>query len=219
MVVFVTVANLPPPDMKRWVIRRKAEFVAAVRGDFEPGRGLRTLYFDSRRIPVVATIDGSAWAAWAPSHTAARLPRVKKIGEALPLYDAVVIGSGYGGGVAASRLARMGLHLAVLEQGRLMRPGDFPTTGKARLKALRLTGFAPKLGDPAGLYYLSVGKGLTVFGASGLGGGSLINAGVVLRPDFARLRKAGWPDAVLSEWAPAEGARSGGGHAWCRASA
>src|SRR5262245_40040971 len=119
--------------------------------------------------------------------------------EAMPVYDAVVIGSGYGGGVAASRLARMGLRLAVLEQGRLWRPGDFPITGKARLKTLRLTGRAPKLGDPAGLYYLSVGKGLTVFGASGLGGGSLINAGVTLRPDLARLRKAGWPDAVLSD--------------------
>ena len=122
----------------------------------------------------------------------------KTVGEAMPVYDAVVIGSGYGGGVAASRLARMGLRLAVLEQGRLWRPGDFPITGKARLKTLRLTGRA-KLGDPAGLYYLSVGKGLTVFGASGLGGGSLINAGVVLRPDLGRLRKAGWPDAVVSD--------------------
>src|SRR3954465_11264158 len=28
----LTVANLPPPDTKRWVIRRKAELVAAVRG-------------------------------------------------------------------------------------------------------------------------------------------------------------------------------------------
>ncbi len=116
----------------------------------------------------------------------------------MPAYDAVVIGSGYGGGVAASRLARMGLRLAVLEQGRLWRPGDFPTTGKARLKTLRLTGRA-KLGDPAGLYYLSVGKGLTVFGASGLGGGSLINAGVTLRPDLGRLRKAGWPEAVVGD--------------------
>src|SRR5215471_9579057 len=61
----------------------------------------------------------------------------KTVGEAMPVYDAVVIGSGYGGGVAASRLARMGLRLAVLEQGRLWRPGDFPITGKARLKALR----------------------------------------------------------------------------------
>jgi cholesterol oxidase len=98
----------------------------------------------------------------------------------------------------------MGLRLAVLEQGRLWRPGDFPTTGKARLKTLRLTGRA-KLGDPAGLYYLSVGKGLTVFGASGLGGCSLINAGVVLRPDFGRLRKAGWPDAVVSDGLLLEG--------------
>jgi cholesterol oxidase len=123
----------------------------------------------------------------------------KAIDEALPVYDAVVIGSGYGGGVAASRLSRMGLRVAVLEQGRLWRPGDFPTTAKARLKATRLTGRAPKLGDPTSLYYLSVGKGLTVFGASGLGGGSLINAGVVLRPDLARLRKFGWPEDVLSD--------------------
>ena len=123
----------------------------------------------------------------------------KTAGEAMPVYDAVVIGSGYGGGVAASRLARMGLRVAVLEQGRLWRPGDFPITGRARLKTLRLTGRAPKLGDPAGLYYLSVGKGLTVFGSSGLGGGSLINAGVALRPDLGRLRKAGWPEAVVGD--------------------
>jgi cholesterol oxidase len=120
-------------------------------------------------------------------------------GEAMPVYDAIVIGSGYGGGVAASRLARMGLRVAILEQGRHWRPGDFPTTAKARRKTTRLTGRAPKIGDPAGLYYLSVGRGLTVFGASGLGGGSLINAGVVLRPNLDRLRKSGWPDAVLSD--------------------
>lgn len=28
----ITLADLPPPDTKRWVIRRKAEVVAAVRG-------------------------------------------------------------------------------------------------------------------------------------------------------------------------------------------
>src|SRR5262245_45375237 len=111
-------------------------------------------------------------------------------GELTPDYDAVVIGSGYGGGVAAWRLSRMGLRVALLEQGRLWRPGDFPTTARARRKATSLTGRAPKLGDPLGLYYLSVGKGVTVFGASGLGGCSLINAGIVLRPDLHRLRKA-----------------------------
>lgn len=130
---------------------------------------------------------------------------VKTAGDAMPAYDAVVIGSGYGGGVSASRLARMGFRVAVLEQGRLWRPGDFPTTIKGRRKTTRVTGRMPKIGDPAGLYYLSVGKGLTVFGASGLGGGSLINAGVTLRPDTEKLRKAGWPEPVVGDGLLAKG--------------
>ena len=129
----------------------------------------------------------------------------RTVGDAAPAYDAIVIGSGYGGGVAASRLARMGLRVAVLEQGRLLRPGDFPTSAKARRRETRLAGIAPKVGDPAGLYYLSVGKGITVFGASGVGGGSLVNAGVVLRPDFDRLRTCGWPDMVVADGLLREG--------------
>ena len=44
-----------------------------------------------------------------------------------PEYDAVVVGSGYGGGTAASRLARMGFKVAVLERGREYLPGEYPT--------------------------------------------------------------------------------------------
>lgn len=39
------------------------------------------------------------------------------ISELKPAYDAVVIGSGYGAGVAASRMARAGKSVAVLELG------------------------------------------------------------------------------------------------------
>ena len=48
------------------------------------------------------------------------------IQDILPEYDVVVIGSGYGGGIAASRLARAGKRLCVLERGRERLAGDFP---------------------------------------------------------------------------------------------
>ena len=43
-------------------------------------------------------------------------------------YDVIVIGSGYGGAVAASRAARAGQKVCLLERGREWRPGDFPET-------------------------------------------------------------------------------------------
>ena len=43
-------------------------------------------------------------------------------------YDVVVIGSGYGGGIAASRCARAGKSVCVLERGKEWLPGDFPET-------------------------------------------------------------------------------------------
>ncbi|MFO1170910.1 MAG: GMC oxidoreductase [Hyphomicrobiaceae bacterium] len=134
---------------------------------------------------------------------------VKSVSELEQGYEAIVIGSGYGGGVAASRLARMGFRVAVLEQGRLWRLGDFPTTNKARRREVCLTGRAPRMGNPAGLYTLSVGKGMTVFGAVGVGGGSLINAGIALRPDLGWLRSKGWPEPLLADGLFAEGIRRG----------
>ena len=43
-----------------------------------------------------------------------------------PHYDVVVIGSGYGGAISASRLARAGRSVCLLERGREIVPGEFP---------------------------------------------------------------------------------------------
>ena len=45
-----------------------------------------------------------------------------------PRYDVIVIGSGYGGSIAASRCARAGQNVCVLEKGKEWLPGDFPET-------------------------------------------------------------------------------------------
>jgi hypothetical protein len=48
-----------------------------------------------------------------------KFPRISRPVELMrPSYDVVVIGSGYGGGVAASRMARGGQSVCLLEMGR-----------------------------------------------------------------------------------------------------
>jgi hypothetical protein len=54
----LSIADLPQPGTHRWVIRRKAEIVAAVRGGITFARGsLQPLCADGRRIPCLATFD------------------------------------------------------------------------------------------------------------------------------------------------------------------
>ena len=135
----------------------------------------------------------------------------KTVGEAMPVYDAVVIGSGYGAGVAASRLARMGCAWRSSSRGGIGGP-RFSDNGKGAPQGNTVTGRAPKLGDPAGLYYLFGRQGTDRVRRVRLRRWSLINAGVVLRPDLGRLREAGWPDAVVSD-GPLLGPRAGRGNA------
>ena len=92
-------------------------------------------------------------------------------------YDVVVVGSGYGGGVAASRLAQMGLKVCVLEKGRQWRPGDFSNSFKGLWDRLLISGKYIKLGSRNALFDLRAGKQMHVLTGCGLGGGSLVNAG------------------------------------------
>jgi cholesterol oxidase len=57
-------------------------------------------------------------------------------------FDVVVVGSGFGGSVAALRLAEKGYRVGVLEAGRRFGPDDFPTTSWDARRYV----FAPRLG-------------------------------------------------------------------------
>src|SRR6266851_3905772 len=99
-------------------------------------------------------------------------------GSAAEHADAVVVGSGFGGSVAACRLAKAGLSVILLERGKAYPPDSFPRTPAEMSQAFW---------DPgAGLYGMfDVWRftGCDSVVSSGLGGGSLIYANVLLRKD------------------------------------
>lgn len=92
--------------------------------------------------------------------------------------DAVVVGSGFGAAVAAYRLAEAGKRVVVMERGRRYGPGDF---------ARSPSDMASNFWDPSerlyGLFDAWTFRGLEGLVSSGLGGGSLIYANVLLRKD------------------------------------
>ena len=120
-------------------------------------------------------------------------------------YDVVVVGSGYGGGVAASRLARMGLKVAVLERGREVLPGQFPTDVLSAQRETRTVLPSHRFGAATAIFELHVGKGAHVMVGSGLGGTSLINANVCIEPDRRVLADPVWPAAIRDDGTLAEG--------------
>jgi len=98
--------------------------------------------------------------------------------ESTEHFDVVVVGSGFGGSVAAYRLAAGGLTVCVLERGRPYPPTSFPRDP---------AGLARNLWDPSGGLYgmfdIWSFRGLEAVVSSGLGGGSLIYANVLIRKD------------------------------------
>jgi cholesterol oxidase len=122
-----------------------------------------------------------------------------------PSYDAIVVGSGYGAGVAASRLARMGLTVAILERGREFGAGDFPDTLAEAERELQINAPEGHTGDRRALYDLHTGKDVHVLVGCGLGGTSLINANVALPPDPRVWEDPIWPHNILDDQLLEEG--------------
>lgn len=114
-------------------------------------------------------------------------------------YDVVVVGSGYGGGIAASRLARAGQRVCVLERGREVPVGGFPARLPELRRELQVHSGKKRSGSGTGLYDVRLGSDINVVVGCGLGGGSLINAGVALRPDARVFADQAWPDAIRED--------------------
>ena len=114
-------------------------------------------------------------------------------------FDVLVIGSGYGASICAARLAsklRPGKRLGVLERGRERIPGEFGSNLPAMLgESMRPVFRSDKrsIKNPLGLIDLRQGDDVSVMSASGLGGTSLINANVAIRPDRDVFSQLNWP--------------------------
>ena len=98
-------------------------------------------------------------------------------------YGAVVVGSGFGGAVAACRLAQAGVDVAVLERGARYPLGSFPRVGD------RIDQMSWHRGGP---YDVRPLNDVLVVQGAGYGGGSLIYANVQMRPP-AETFDEGWP--------------------------
>lgn len=112
-------------------------------------------------------------------------------------YHCVVVGSGYGASVIAARLASHYKDLAVLERGKEWYPGDFPETWSEFAGAIK-TGLTP-----LGLFDVESGKDIDIICGNGLGGTSLINAAIAIRPELNVFAEKEWPKEIQ------EAARSG----------
>lgn len=106
------------------------------------------------------------------------------------LYDAVVVGSGFGGSVMAARLSEAGWKVLVLERGRRWQPEDYPRgPGDAWLYDV------DEPHQQNGWLDLRPFKGMTVAMGAGVGGGSLVYGNVSIIPPRERFAQ-GWPQAI-----------------------
>lgn len=91
--------------------------------------------------------------------------------------DAAIIGSGFGGSVAALRLSEKGYRVCVIEQGNEVSQERMAKAARS----VRALAWMPRLGMD-GFFSQSVFRHLGVVGGVGVGGGSLVYAAVLLRP-------------------------------------
>jgi cholesterol oxidase len=111
-------------------------------------------------------------------------------------YDVLIIGSGYGGGISASRMARAGKRVCLLERGKEISPGEYPDTEVEALEQLQLDTSLGNIGSKTGLFNIHVNEEQNVVVGCGLGGTSLINANVSLEAEPMVFEDPRWPSEI-----------------------
>jgi cholesterol oxidase len=111
-------------------------------------------------------------------------------------YSVVVIGSGYGGAIAAARIARAGRDVCILERGKELHPGEYPNSGLSALRQIQVHTPKADHGSATGMFDFHVGPDVTVVAGCGLGGTSLINANVALEPGDSIFTDDRWPEPL-----------------------
>ncbi len=120
----------------------------------------------------------------------------RPIDRMLDHYSVVVVGSGYGGAIAAARIARAGRDVCILERGKELHPGEYPNSGLSALREIQVHTPNGDHGPAAGLFDLRIGHDITVLTGCGLGGTSLINGNVALEPGDSIFLDDRWPEPL-----------------------
>jgi cholesterol oxidase len=108
-------------------------------------------------------------------------------------WDYIVVGSGFGGSVAALRLVEKGYRVLLLEKGHRYAPDDFARSNWD----LRRWFWLPSLGL-RGPFRMSPMRHITALSGVGYGGGSLVYAGVLQEPGDAFFHAPTWDR--LADW-------------------
>ena len=111
------------------------------------------------------------------------------------IYDYIIIGSGFGGSVAAHRLTEKGYKVCVVESGKRFSGKDFAKTSWNIRKFL----WAPQF-FCYGIQRLYLLNDVLILGGSGVGGGSLVYGNTLLVPPPDFFREQGWIDLEDANW-------------------
>ena len=108
-------------------------------------------------------------------------------------FDVAIIGSGFGGSIAALRLVEKGYKVLVIEAGRRYADHEFAKTSFELKKFL----FFPRLGL-RGIQRIDFLKNVMVMSGAGVGGGSLVYANTLYRPPAEFFKTGSW--AGITDW-------------------